>query len=201
MPKATSQQGALKKYLDWLNEHPRIVKQNPDGSDYVPISCVQEDLMEGFFGHTKMELLRETILSHGLSGVGRLHYKHPVTGEWLYQDGSASIPFVMGMRLDFPRLGSMILLNCAKKIGNRFGQKLNRDQDDSPIEGDMEIENNSLYKGKKKPDAVELIPDMDMQKKYNAAVEFSDEIIMKTLRAIYPSIKYTGTQKINNAEN
>ena len=124
------------EYNSWLNELPRIVKQNADGSEYVPISCVQEDLFVGYGGYTKMELLRESYHSEGLSGVGRLHYKHPISGEWLFQDGSASLPFQKGMRLDFPNLSSHIILSCAKKIGVRFGRDLNRIAQDAPIDQD-----------------------------------------------------------------
>lgn len=128
-------------YSAFVNAEPRIVKDNPDGSQYVPISTVQEDLYELFFGQTKFELLRESFHKEDLSGVGRLHYLHPVSNEWLFQDGSASIPFQKGMRLDFPSLGSHILLNCAKKIGRRFGMFLNRDREDAPV---IQNENNPI---------------------------------------------------------
>ncbi len=122
------------EFLDWLNQEPRMIKENPDKSLYVPISCVQEDLMTGFRGNTKFELIREVIGKGSMVGVGRLHYKLPHTNEWVWQDGSASLPFKASLRLDFPALGSHIMLNAAKKIGRRFGQLLNRDKDDAPID-------------------------------------------------------------------
>jgi hypothetical protein len=123
----------MAKYNAYISADPRIVKQNVDGSDYVPITIVQEDLFEVYNGLTKMELLRETFHKGGLSGIGRLHYFHPVLKIWLFQDGSASIPFMGGMRLDFPNLGSRVLLSAAKKIGKRFGQLLNRDREEQTL--------------------------------------------------------------------
>jgi hypothetical protein len=191
---------AEKKYINWINEDPRIVKLNDDNSEYVPISCVQEDLLIGYNGYTKMELLREAYHSEGLSGVGRLHYKHPITGEWLFQDGSASIPFNKGMRLDFPSLAGHIMLSCAKKIGRRFGQMLNRDKDDSPVD----FEAKSPVKGKQKPPAVKMKPDSRIQQQFNDAVEMGGEGLVKALEDIY-EIKYTGlngtTKTIVNAES
>jgi len=120
-------------YLTWLNENPRVVKENPDKSEYVPISCVQEDLFFGFGGNTKFELQRESLHNKGLVAVGRLYYKHPFSGEWLFQDGSAALPYMGGLHLDFPNVHARVLLSCAKKISRRFGQMLNRDLEDAPI--------------------------------------------------------------------
>lgn len=194
----TKQESALKKYLDWLEESPRIVKDNADGSEYVPISCVQEDLMTGYGGNTKMELLRERYHSEGLSGVGRLHYKHPVTGEWLFQDGSASIPFSKGMRLDFPSLSGHIVLSCAKKIGKRFGRDLNRDIEDAPFD---QQEQKTAVNGRKKAAPVEMLPDSKIQQQYNFAAESLNQKAMDVLKQVYPSIQYTGDKKLNHAES
>lgn len=116
-----------KEYLSWLNELPRETKQNPDGSWYVPISIVQEDLLHGYRGSTKFELFQSYNTAGYLFGTGRLHYRHPGDHEWLFQDGMASIPYTGNHRLEYPALGAHILLNAAKKIGIRFGQQLNRD--------------------------------------------------------------------------
>lgn len=123
----------MAKYNAYINSEPRLVKENPDNSKYVPIGTVQEDLYEIYNGLTQFELTRESYHKGGLSGVGRLYYFHPVLKIWLFQDGSSSVPFVMGMRLDFPNLGSRILLSAAKKIGARFGQKLNRDKEEQTL--------------------------------------------------------------------
>lgn len=161
------------QYLKWINEDPRVIKDNSDGSKYVPISCVQEDFMTGYGGNTKMELLRESYHSQGLSGIGRLHYLPPGSKEWLFQDGSASIPFDKGMRLDFPKLSSMIMLSCAKKIGKRFGQHLNRDIEDQPMDA------SDTFIDKRQPiDAI-------MQKKLELAISKGDTKTVDEIKENY----------------
>ena len=169
-------------YLNWLNEPPRVIKQNDDGSEYVPISCVQEDLLEGYKGNTKMELLRESYHSEGLSGIGRLHYKHPISGEWLFQDGSASIPFNQGMRLDFPSLSGHIMLSCAKKIGPRFGQKLNRDLEDDQVLNEPLTAKKNV---KQKRPAIKIKADKAIREAYAIAVVNGDTNIVATLENAY----------------
>ncbi len=140
-PKQTFQKFADENdYLAWLNQEPRIKKENTDGSEYVPISCVQEDLFFGFCGNTKFELLRENLHNKGLVAVGRLYYQHPISKEWLHQDGSAALPYMGGLHLDFPNVHARVLLSCAKKISRRFGQALNRDLEDAPIDIIEEID-------------------------------------------------------------
>jgi hypothetical protein len=131
----------IEQYNEIINAAPPEdkIKQNPDGSLYLPISYIQPLLYEIYQGYTKMELIRETIHGKGITGVGRLHYKHPISNEWLYQDGSAGLPHGYGLRLDLPSLGTHIMLNAVKKIGNCFGQSLNRDREDLPVEQEVEI--------------------------------------------------------------
>lgn len=161
------------EYYDYLNKEPVVTKTNPDGSYYCPISYVQEQLMQLYRGNTKFELLRENIGTKGSYGVGRLHYKVPYSGEWLFQDGSASIPHDKGMRLDFPALASHIMLSCAKKIGKVFGRDLNRDIEDAPIQLEPEISGTKIK------------PDMDIMRKYEKAIAEKDESTIRLLTSIY----------------
>ena len=97
---------------------------------FIKKSVIQRELREIFVGHTRWEMLRETVLPKGMYGVGRLEYKHPVSGDWLSVTGTASLPNDKKMRLGFPSLESHCMLNAVKKIGPWFGQNLNMDIED-----------------------------------------------------------------------
>ena len=100
---------------------------------YLPKSIIQKELLSIYEGHTKWEMLRETVGKVGMYGTGILHYKHPVSGEWLFVTGTASLPHEKKMRLQFPNLESHCFLNAVKKIGVWFGQTLNlKDEDAMP---------------------------------------------------------------------
>lgn len=105
---------------------------------YIPKSILQRELMTIYDGHTKFEMLRETVGKSGMYAVALFHYKHPVSGEWLYVSGTASLSHENKMRLSFPNLESHCFLNAVKKIGVWFGQCLNTSQEDAmPDEDDM----------------------------------------------------------------
>ncbi len=98
---------------------------------YIPKSIIQKELLSIYEGHTKWEMLRETVGKVGMYGTGILHYKHPVSGEWLFVTGTASLPHEKKMRLQFPNLESHCFLNAVKKIGVWFGQTLNLNDEDA----------------------------------------------------------------------
>jgi len=97
---------------------------------YLPKSIIQKELLRIYEGHTKWEMLRETVGKQGMFGTGILHYKHPVSGEWLFVTGTASLPHEKKLRLLFPSLESHCFLNAVKKIGVWFGQTLNLNIED-----------------------------------------------------------------------
>lgn len=131
------------EYIDWVNQDPRSVEQG-NGYKYIKKSILQKELLELYKGHIKWEMLRETVSRNGLWGVGILHFKHPVSSEWLYLSGTASIPLIKSMRLSYPSLEAQVFKNAVKKIGPRFGQLLNIEQEDEEPEDDAlpEEENN-----------------------------------------------------------
>lgn len=97
---------------------------------YIKKSLLQKELLDIYGGHTKWEQLRETVTTKGLYGVGRLEYRHPISGEWLSVTGTASLPHDKKMRLGFPALEGNCFLNAVKKIGVWFGQTLNNTIED-----------------------------------------------------------------------
>jgi hypothetical protein len=180
---AKTDTAAHKRHLSWLNSPPREIQKNDDDSEYVPIQIVQEDLQEGFKGQTKFELLREVVTKDWIYGVGRLHYRDPVTKEWLSQDGSAAVPQRGNLRLDFPALGAHILLNAAKKIGKRFGQELNRENETGLIVDDPFI---GLQIGDSGgPSSFKHAPDDAIIASYKEAVQRGDFAKVQTIKAIY----------------
>lgn len=111
---------------------PEKIKQNEDGSFYIPISIVQNDL-DLLFGHSwNWDFEHEVIGKSGAMGKGKVWVVHPITGQTIMRSGTAAINFTGQMRLDYPRLEAMTFLNAVKKIGRCFGRDLNRNIDDAP---------------------------------------------------------------------
>jgi len=109
---------------------------------YIKKSLLQKELLDIYGGHTSWEMLRETVTTKGLYGVGKLSYLHPISGEWLSVTGTASLPHDKKMRLGFPALEGHCFLNAVKKIGVWFGQTLNQSVEDvmpDEIEGEDEL--------------------------------------------------------------
>lgn len=69
------------EYLERISKEPttEMVKQG-NGYRYIPKSILQKELLLLYNGHTKWEMMRETVSRNGLWGTGLLWYKHPVTG-------------------------------------------------------------------------------------------------------------------------
>ena len=126
------------EYIDYVSKEPlpEMIKEvrNKKGEleyRYIPKSILQRELLKLYDGNTKWEMLRETIGAKGMFGTGNFHYKHPVSGEWLFVSGTASLPQDKKMWLGFPALESHCFLNAVKKIGVFFGQTINISQEDA----------------------------------------------------------------------
>lgn len=134
-------------YIERISKEPtkdmvREIK-NKDGEIeyfYIPKSIIQKELLEIYEGHTKWEMLRETVGNKGMFGTGILHYKHPVSGEWLFVTGTASLPHEKKLKLLFPSLESHCFLNAVKKIGVWFGQALNLNIEDKMPDDSMQLD-------------------------------------------------------------
>ena len=122
-------------YLESISREPlpEMIKQGK-GYKYIPKSILQRELRIIYNCNTKWEMLRDTISKNGLWGTGLLSVKHSETGEWLYYSGVASIPHLKVMTLNYPNLEAHCMINACKKIGVWFGQTLNIDTEDLPIE-------------------------------------------------------------------
>lgn len=119
----------------WLEDHP-LAK----GVKYLPIGKV-ELLLTKIFQHWRVEVLREGQLLNSIYCTVRLHYRHPITHEWEYQDGVAAVPAktdsgakasdMAAIKSDavmtgLPAAKSFAIKDAADHIGKIFGRDINR---------------------------------------------------------------------------
>ena len=67
----------------WLEDHPMA-----KGVKYLSIGKV-ELLLTKIFQYWRVEVLNTSTMFNSITVTVRLHYKHPISGEWEYQDGVA----------------------------------------------------------------------------------------------------------------
>lgn len=132
-----------------LNQEPSEkwlkVNKYANNSRYIPIERV-EWLLRKIFKSFKIEVIEVKQMFNGVSVVVRIHYKDPVTGDWLFHDGvgAAQIQTSKGsspaqleninnnaLTLCVPIAKSEALKNAAKMFGKLFGSDLNRKQQTS----------------------------------------------------------------------
>jgi hypothetical protein len=121
----------------WLEQHP-LAK----GVKYVPIGRV-EWLLDRIFQQWKPEVLNISTMFNSITCTVRLHYKHPVTGEWTYADGVAAVPAKTdqgakasdmsaikseAVMTGLPAAKSFAIKDAADHIGKIFGRDINRKQ-------------------------------------------------------------------------
>ena len=109
-------------------------------SKYIPIG-IQETLLQRIFKDFKIEILREGTLFNAVYATIRLHYLHPVTGEWSFHDGtgadqiqtksgaSAADLSSIGnnaVAMSLPKAVSFAISDATDHLGKLFGRDLNR---------------------------------------------------------------------------
>ena len=109
-------------------------------SKYIPIG-IQETLLQRIFKDFKIEILREGTLFNAVYATIRLHYLHPVTGEWIFHDGtgadqiqtksgaSAADLSSIGnnaVAMSLPKAVSFAISDATDHLGKLFGRDLNR---------------------------------------------------------------------------
>lgn len=173
-------------YVKYISEEPKFVETSK-GKEYryIKKSILQKELLELYGGYVKWKMLRETVTKEGVWGTGVLKFRHPVTNTWLYFTGTASKNHDEGMRYNFPSLESNCMVNACKKIGIRFGQTLNVDEEDGEG-GSPDI------KPKDKTVKGRLQPDTNIMKKFMAAVEKGDIAAISMITNAY-EIRYEGS--------
>ena len=123
---------------DWVKTHPYI-----KGYKYLPIERVEFLLKSLFKGYYKIEVIKTGMLLNCVEVTVRIHYKHPLTGEWLSHDGvgasevqtqkdSGHLQMDMSninrgaVVMALPNAKSVAIKDAADHLGKLFGSDLNR---------------------------------------------------------------------------
>lgn len=120
---------------EWVKEHPFI-----RGYKYLPIERV-EYLLKTIFKSYKIEVTGQGTSFNGVWVTVRIHYLHPVSGEWLFHDGigASQLQTAKGtspadlnninngaLSMAFPMAKTIAIKDAADHFGKLFGSDLNR---------------------------------------------------------------------------
>lgn len=120
---------------EWIKTHPFI-----RGYKYLPIERI-EFLLKTIFKSYRIEVLREGQSFNGVYVVVRVHYLHPLTGQWEFHDGigasqlqtaKGTSPADLGninngaLSMAFPIAKTIAVKDACDHFGNLFGADLNR---------------------------------------------------------------------------
>jgi hypothetical protein len=120
---------------EWVKTHPFI-----KGYKYLPIERI-EYLLKTIFKSYRIEITGQGQSFNGVWVTVRVHYLHPVTGEWMYHDGIGATELqtakgtspadlaninngALGMA--FPVAKSRAIKDACDSFGKLFGSDLNR---------------------------------------------------------------------------
>ncbi len=161
------------------------VNKYANNSKYIPIG-IKETLLQRIFKETRVEILREGTMFNAVYVTIRLHYIHPVTGEWSFQDGtgadqiqtkSGASPADLqsignnAVAMSLPKAVSFAISDATDHIGKIFGRDLNRDKQMS-FGVDKNLDSETIFEQLKTlfEEKRESIPSIDF-KDINDAVE------------------------------
>lgn len=136
----------LQKMSAFFNRkpNPENIKKNifANNADFLPVSFVEMELDECFFGMWQTENFRSQLIANEMVGQLDLKVFHPVAKCWMTRTGVASVQIqqkkdttidTIGLNKikntlvkDYPHLKAECLKNAAKSFGKRFGRDLNR---------------------------------------------------------------------------
>lgn len=120
---------------EWIKEHPYI-----KGHKYLPIERV-EFLLKSIFKNYRVEITGQGTAFNGVWVTIRLHYVHPVTGDWQFHDGIGSVQLQTAkgtspadlsninngaLSMAFPLAKTLAVKDAADMFGKLFGADLNR---------------------------------------------------------------------------
>lgn len=122
----------------WVKEHPYI-----RGYKYLPIERV-EFLLKTIFKRYRIEITGQGQSFNGVWVTVRVHYLHPLTGEWDFHDGigasqlqtaKGTSPADLGninngaLSMAFPMAKTIAIKDATDHFGKLFGSDLNRKDD------------------------------------------------------------------------
>lgn len=120
---------------EWVKMHPFI-----RGYKYLPIERV-EFLLKNIFKRYRIEITGQGHSFNGVWVTVRVHYQHPITGEWDYHDGigAAQLQTKQGaspadlaninngaLAMAYPMAKTIAIKDACDHFGRLFGSDLNR---------------------------------------------------------------------------
>jgi hypothetical protein len=133
--------------LAWVKTHPFIKNYR-----YLPIERI-EYLLKTIFKVYRIEITGQGTAFNGVWVTVRVHYQHPLTGQWEYHDGigAAQLQTAKGtspadlsninsgaISMAFPIAKTVAIKDACDHFGKLFGSDLNR-KDEIPYEQDMTL--------------------------------------------------------------
>lgn len=131
-------------YITLMNQQPKAewVKTHPfiKGYRYLPIERI-EYLLKTIFKRYRIEITGQGQSFNGVWVTVRIHYLHPITGEWDFHDGigasqlqtaKGTSPADLGninngaLSMAFPMAKTIAIKDAADHFGRLFGADLNR---------------------------------------------------------------------------
>jgi hypothetical protein len=131
-------------FLTLINQLPKpeLVKQHPfiRGYKYLPIERI-EHLLKTIFKQYKIEITGQGQSFNGVWVTVRVHYLHPISGEWQFHDGigASQLQTAKGtspadlaninngaLSMAFPNAKSIAIKDACDHFGKLFGSDLNR---------------------------------------------------------------------------
>jgi len=132
------------EFLEFVNQEPPaiFIEKHPmaKGVDYIPIGNT-ELTMDKIFQYWGVEVLKTEVMFNAIAVTVRVNYKHPISGEWMHQDGVGAV----GVQTDkgftaadlahikqdavmkaLPAAKSFAIKDAVDHIGKIFGRDLNR---------------------------------------------------------------------------
>lgn len=132
------------EFLSVVNQEPpkQFVKDHPlaKGVKYIPIDRV-ELMLTKIFQQWRVEITSSGQLLNSVFVNVRLHYKHPISKEWTFQDGTGAMAIQTdqgktaadlaaiksnAIMLALPAAKSYAIKDAAENIGKVFGRDINR---------------------------------------------------------------------------
>lgn len=119
----------------WVKEHPYI-----RGYKYLPIERI-EYLLKNIFKNYRIEITGQGQSFNGVWVTVRVHYVHPITGEWSFHDGigASQLQTAKGtspadlnninngaLSMAFPMAKTIAIKDACDHFGKLFGADLNR---------------------------------------------------------------------------
>ena len=134
---------------NWIKTHPLLTYEVTDevGNKsrkpvrYLPIDKIEYLLMR-IFQQYKIEIIKTGVIFNALEVTVRVHYKNPITGDWMFQDGTGAVDVQTeagqsaadlknikhgAVMKGLPSAKSFAVKDACEHLGRLFGKDLNRE--------------------------------------------------------------------------